>query len=130
MRTRQIPRAEWVPFFEGFNRRHPQWLATVWLLDPRLGAQVEARELPFEGIVTDPLATSITIELGGRPEKNIDHPVAEPVQVLLQTTDEGAETALGIESADGSRTLLEFRAPVLTEELDGLAAEELPRPRA
>jgi len=112
MRTRLIPRAEWFTFFEGFTRQHSGWPTTLWLLSPRIGAQVEARDLPLEGIVADPLATSISIHLGGMPGKNIEHPVATPISVWLEMTDEGTVAALGINSADGTTTLLEFRSPV------------------
>jgi hypothetical protein len=115
MRTRQIPRAEWFNFFEGFTRQQSGWPVTVWLLGPRIGAQVEARELPFEGIVADPHATSISIHLGGMPGKNVEHPIATPISVWLETTDEGAEAALGINSSDGTTTLLEFRCPLPPE---------------
>ena len=53
MKNRQVPHAEWPRFFEGFTRRHQGWLATVRVVDERLGAQVEARDLPLEGIVVD-----------------------------------------------------------------------------
>jgi hypothetical protein len=115
MRTRQIPRAEWFNFFECFTRQQSGWPVTVWLLGPRIGAQIEARDLPFEGIVTDPLATSISIHLGGMPGKNIEHPVATPISVWLEMTEEGAPATLGINSTDGTTTLLELRSPVPPE---------------
>jgi hypothetical protein len=110
MRTRLVPRAEWFDFFEEFTRQHARWVTTLWLLGPRIGAQVEARDLPLEGIVADPLA--ISIYLGGMPGKNLEHPVATPISVWLEMPEEGALGALGINSADGTTTLLEFRSPV------------------
>jgi hypothetical protein len=124
MRTRQIPRAEWFNFFEGFNKRHPHWLTTVWLLHPRHGAQVQARDLPFEGIVSDPLETSITVQLGRTPGRNVEHPINLPIQIWLETTDEGVEAALGIESEDESTTILEFPPKALFEAHDALAKIE------
>jgi hypothetical protein len=110
MQTRLIPRAEWSTFFEGFTRDHSGWPATVWILGPRIGAQVEVRELPLEGIVADPLA--ISIHLGGMPGKNVEHPVEEPVSVWLETSEEDVLGALGINTADGTTTLVEFRSPL------------------
>jgi hypothetical protein len=115
MRTRLVPRAEWFNFFGAFTRQHARWVTTLWLLGPHIGAQVEARDLPLEGIVADPLATSISIYLGGMPGKNVEHPVAAPISVWLETTDEGVEAALGINSADGTTTLLELRSNVPPE---------------
>jgi hypothetical protein len=121
MRTRQIPRAEWFSFFEGFNRRHEDWLATVRVLSPTLGAQVEVRDLPFEGIVADPQGTSLSLHLGKSSESHVEHPVERPIQVWLELTDDGAESALEIESETGIKTILQFRSAVLPEMVDGLA---------
>ena len=109
MRTRLVPRAEWFDFFEAFTKQHARWVTTLWLLGPSIGAQVEARDLPLEGIVADPLA--ISIYLGGMPGKNLEHPVATPISVWLEMPEEGALGALGINSADGTTTVLEFRSP-------------------
>jgi uncharacterized protein DUF5335 len=109
MLTRLVPRAEWFDFFEAFTKQHARWVTTLWLLGPSIGAQVEARDLPLEGIVADPLA--ISIYLGGMPGKNLEHPVATPISVWLEMPEEGALGALGINSADGTTTLLEFRSP-------------------
>lgn len=113
MKNRLVPRAEWFSFFERFTRRHPGWPTTVWLIGPRIGAQVEARDLPLEGIVADPLGTSISIHLGGAPGRNVEHGIVQPISVWLELTEEGADAALGINSADGSTTLVEFRPPSL-----------------
>lgn len=111
MRNRLVPRAEWFSFFEGFTRRHPGWPTTVWLVGPRIGAQVEARALPLEGIVSDRLATNISIHLGDSPGRNVEHAVSRPIAVWLERTDDGGDAALGINSADGTTTLVEFRPP-------------------
>jgi len=120
MRNRQIPRAEWYKFFQEFSRRHEDWLATVRVMNQRIGAQVEARQLPLEGIVADPEATSISIHLGRSPEKHVEHPVEKPVQVWLELEEDGAERALEIESATGTKTILEFRSALTPEMVDGL----------
>ena len=123
MRTRLIPHAEWFPFFQGFTRRHPGSPATVWLLGPQLGAQVQARDLPLEAIIADPLATTITIQLGGLVGRNVEHPVPQPIAVWEELTEEGDEKALGINSADGTTTLVEFREPISTGIVLPLAPE-------
>jgi len=124
MRTRSVPHAEWFSFFEGFTRRHLGRPATLWILSPQIGAQVEGRDLPLEGIVSDSLATSITIQLGGRPGRNVEHPVSHPVRVWLELTEEGDDAALSIESADGTTTVLELPSPVLQRLGKGVTAVE------
>jgi hypothetical protein len=123
MRTRLIPHAEWFPFFEAFTRRHPGSPTTVWLLGPHIGAQVEARDLPLEGIVADPLGTTITISLGGPAGGNVEHPVPQPMAVWEELTEDGAEQALGINSADGTTTLVEFRTPISARMVGRVAAD-------
>ena len=110
MQSRFIQREEWGRCFEDFSRRHEGQLATVWVLDPRFGAQVEARGLPFEGISADAQGRGpIVLELGRAVGGNLEHPVDEPSQVWLEVNDEGAEAALEIQSEGGRKTILEFR---------------------
>jgi len=53
MSTREIPREEWPEFLESFSRVHEGWLSTVEVLDDQIGSQVEARDLPLQGIAAD-----------------------------------------------------------------------------
>ena len=109
MRNRQVPHAEWTRFFETFTREHQGATATVRVVDPRLGVQVEARDMPFEGIAVDPeIGAPIRIQLGTKPPANLDHPIEQPEQIWLELTDRGTAAALEITSGGGRRTILEF----------------------
>jgi Family of unknown function (DUF5335) len=110
MRNRLIPRTEWHRFFTDFSRRHQGETATVEVLDPRIGSQVEARGLPLEGIetVADGFGP-IAIFLGSAPPRaNIEHVIHEPRQVWLERSDAGVEEVLDIESVDGTKTLIQL----------------------
>jgi hypothetical protein len=110
MRNRLIPRTEWCRFFTDFSRRHHGEAATVRVLDPRIGSQVEARELPLEGIetVADGFGP-IAIFLGSAPPRaNIEHLIQEPKQIWLERSDAGVEEVLDIESVDGTKTLIQL----------------------
>jgi uncharacterized protein DUF5335 len=121
MHNRQIPRAEWFRFFREFSARHEDWLVTVRITSPRIGSQVEARELPLEGIVASADATGpISIHVGRVPAKHIEHEVSDPVQVWVELSEEGAEQAVEIESKDGTKTIVEFRVAPPLETVDGL----------
>lgn len=121
MATKAIPKAEWRRFLEEFGRRHEGWLATVRVLDPRIGSQVEARDLPLEGAVLSmDAAGPISLHLGTAPDRHIEHEVTRPRELWIETSGSGAERALEVVSDDGSRTILEFRAPALPEEVDGV----------
>ncbi len=108
MSNRQIPPAEWKPFFSDFTRRHEHELASVSLTSESIGAQHIATDLRFEGFVADDSGTRISIALGGSPETNLDHPIDGPTVVWVEQDDNGREVAVKIESAGGATTILEF----------------------
>jgi hypothetical protein len=121
MKNRQVPRAEWYQFFRAFSRVHQGWLTTLRVLSGGLGAQVEARDLPLEGVVSDESSVGpITISLGGGLSTHIEHRVFDPLQVWVERTEDGAEAAVEIESKDGTKTLLEFSSAALPETVDGV----------
>jgi hypothetical protein len=109
MHDRQIPRAEWFSFFQGFSRRHDEWPVTVRVVSPRLGSQVEAFDLPLEGIVADRAGKGpISIHVGNDLGRHVEHEVEKPIQVWVELADDGVEEALDIESEDGTKTLVIF----------------------
>lgn len=113
MRNRLVPRTEWGRFFDGFSRRHHGRTATVRVLAPKIGSQVEARDLPLEGIVPATAAgrSALEIHLGAAPpETNIEHLVADPEQVWVELSATGDEEALEIRSKDGTQTVVQFAA--------------------
>lgn len=122
MRTNEIPPHEWIAFCDAFSRRHQGWLVKLSVLDPKLGAQVEAVALPLQGIVADPHRRGIAIQLGERPA-DVEHAVRHPLRLWVELAGDGdaAEAALEIESEDGTRAILEFRGALLPEMVDGLA---------
>ena len=126
MATKEIPRPEWNSFFNAFSRQHEGWLATLEVFAPDVGAQEEAHELPLEGVSIasgNEAAETIAISLGKDPADHITHIIAKPEHVWLEQTSEGANAALEIESADGTKTLLRFRSALPSEMVDGVVAD-------
>ncbi|MET0619866.1 MAG: DUF5335 family protein [Thermoanaerobaculia bacterium] len=122
MSNRLVPRSEWFNFFGEFSRRHEGWLATVRVLHPSIGAQVEARDLPLAGVVSNATGSGpISLHLGTTARRNVEHEIASPRQVWVELSDQGAEEALGVMSEDGTQTILEFRARAMPEEVDGIS---------
>ena len=127
MKTKEIPRNEWQEFFDIFSRQHEGWLVTLEILGSEIGAQVAERGLAFEGIVDEGdevQGHEILIMFGTRPDDHITHSISTPTTVSLEQTDEGADAALAITSADGVMALLRFRSPMLPEMVDGLVEQE------
>ena len=125
MKTKEIPRNEWQEFFDIFSRQHEGWLVTLEILGSEIGAQVEEHGLPFEGIVDEENAVQgheILMMFGAKRDDHITHSISNPATVSLEQTDEGADAALAIKSADGVTALLRFRSAVLPEMVDAVAA--------
>jgi hypothetical protein len=112
-----IPAAEWRSFFEAFSRRHEGWLASVEVCGVDIGEQIEARSLPLEGISIDPGrggSGTITIMVGGSPNRHLTHSVVRPVEVRMHRVEEetGLRKTLFIDSLGGSSTIVRFDATV------------------
>jgi hypothetical protein len=121
VQNREISRSEWGSFLRGFSQAHEDWLVTVRIVSPDLGSEVQARDLPLEGIVADPKGTGpISIHLGRDPKGNLEHEVPHPTHVWVRLSDEGAEEGIEIESRDGIRTVAEFRSAPPAEAVDGI----------
>jgi hypothetical protein len=130
MKTKEIPKNEWPKFFDNFSRQHEGWLLTLEIFGKEFGAQVQERELVFEGIVDewDEIhGNQIVIMVGEKPEDHITHSITRPTQVSVEQTDEGVSAVLAIKSADGVMALMRFRSPMLPEIVEGLASESRPR---
>ena len=108
MRNRLVPRSEWINFFGEFNRHHEGRPVAVTVLSPGFGSQIEANDLPFEGIVAPVEEGPISIHVGSRPERHVEHEIRDPRQVWVEMDENGVEKALDVESSDGTKTILEF----------------------
>jgi len=123
MRTQEIPKNEWTIFFDSFSRKHQGWLVNLEIFGNEIGAQVEERELALEGIThesDEKEGNTIRIMTGVKADDHITHSITRPTQVSLEQTDEGADAALAMKSADGVTTLLRFRSAVLPELVDAV----------
>ena len=119
MPTKDVPRSDWSRFLDGFSRRHEGWLVTLRVLSD-FGAQVEAEGLPLEGIgLARPDGDAISVALGDSPDDRVEHVVQAPTHVRVEEIG-SAEVALEIESEEGEKTLLQFRAAAPTETVNGV----------
>lgn len=97
---------------------------TLEIFSPEIGAQVEETGLLLEGLTDEwdeAKGNTIMIMVGNEPDDHVTHSISHPTEVSLEQTDEGADAALAIKSADGTTALLSFRAAVLPETVDAMA---------
>jgi hypothetical protein len=121
-RLHVVPELEWHLFLKRFSWRHRGWLATIHGIEQNEpvtcvpSARLESVALEGAG----PRAlVRLTIANG------VSLCVPRPHRVRVQQTDDGAERALEVDSADGAVVRLAFRATALPEQLDGVAPGEL-----
>lgn len=123
MQTKQISRNEWPLFLDGFSRRHEGWLVTLEVFSPEIGDQIEERELALEGITAELAGDEkdrIEIMIGVKPDDHMTHTIANPTEVSLEQTDEGADEVLAIKGGDAATTLLRICSAVRAEMVDGV----------
>jgi Family of unknown function (DUF5335) len=107
MRARMVSHTEWQKFFREFSRIHDGALVTVSVAAPGAGTHDEIVNQSLRGISEDQNEIVVnTGDGGGRPRFTRRVPNADTV--LLQQTDDGADAAVDIASADGSRTVVRF----------------------
>ncbi len=111
MKTREIPRDEWIRFFDNLSRRQEGWQVTLEVFGPDIGDQIEEKHMFLAGLaaeVSDKVdrGDKIEIMMGGKPSGHVTHMITAPIRVELQQTDLGIDSALQIRSADGTTCLL------------------------
>jgi hypothetical protein len=122
MRTVEIPRDQWTQALDRFSTQHEGWLVSLDVLDQTLGAQPEITDLPLIGITaeTGTQEPTITIAAAQSTDEQVTHTIHSPTHVRIEKTDEGADAAVQVESAEGSTAILRFKTAALPETVDGL----------
>ena len=122
MQTVEILPVRWSQALEEFSALHEGWLISVDILAPAIGAQPEVHDLPLTGVVAERLMTgdTITISAGRSAAGQITHTIHSPTRVWIEKTDDGADAAMQIESAEGTTTILRLKTPARPETVDGM----------
>jgi hypothetical protein len=110
MQTRDIPREQWVRFFDDFSKNHEGWIVTLEVLGADIGDQEEANNLPLVGISADVKARENRVEIivGGRPDVDLTRFIERPKHVWVKEPRLPGDEAMEIESEDGIKTILNF----------------------
>jgi hypothetical protein len=110
MQTRDIPREQWIRFFDDFSKNHEGWIVTLEVLGADIGDQEEADRLPLVGISADVKDRENWIEIiiGGRPDVDVTHFIEKPKHIWVKEPKFPGDEAIEIESEDGIKTILNF----------------------
>jgi hypothetical protein len=108
MTTREIPRTEWIRFFDNFSRKHDGWTVLLEVFGPAVGDQVQEHDMQLSGVTADRNGRngSIEIMIGAQPDRHVTHIISQPTDVYVRQNAEGVDDTLRIKSADGATTLL------------------------
>jgi len=85
MQTIEIPREDWGHRLNEFTTTHEGWLITI------------------------------AVSVARSRSEHFTHIIEGVTRIYLEPTDDGADAALQIESADGTKAILRFRATALPE---------------
>src|SRR5262245_17180292 len=110
MQTREIPREQWIKFFDDFSRKHEGWIVTLEVIGSDIGDQKESNKLPLVGVSADVKAHENRIEIivGGRPDAGLTRFINKPKGVWIKEPRTPGDETIEVESEDGVKTLLNF----------------------
>lgn len=117
-----IPAVEWPSFLERFGRRHRAWLATIHGVERGMPV-TRAASVPLESVALERRGQDYLVRVTFGKGTSLCAP--RPRAIYVQHTDEGADWALEVETADGAFVRLAFRATTMPDQLDGLVPGEL-----
>lgn len=123
MQTVEVSRHDWGKALSQFSAIHEGWLVSLDVLNNEIGAQLEFNDLPLLGVSADHVKDgTVTISAARSAAEHVSHTIHAPTRISIERREDGADVALQIESADGTKSILRFRTPALPETLDGIAA--------
>jgi hypothetical protein len=119
----EIERDQWKTYLDEFSKRNQSRPTRLEVIGIEIGAQEEAEMLPLSGVSFEPkgaAAGSVEIILGGQTAadpRHLTHTAPNVRRIVPITGHESVEDGLGIEDAEGTKTLLLFKVlPEISDE--------------
>lgn len=110
MRTLEIPRADWTKALNNFSATHDGSLVSLDILSSTIGAQPEITQLPLLGVSFEADDDGTVIIAAARTSADhITHAIQAPNRIWIERTDAGADVAVQVESADGTKAVLRLK---------------------
>jgi hypothetical protein len=119
MITTEIPRQQWIKFFDDFSKKHEGWIVTMEVLGQDLGDQEQTATMKLIGVSADVKDRESRVEIiaGDRPDAHLTRIINSPKRVWLKQPEEVGHESIEVESEEGISTLLRFRH-ILPEEVE------------
>jgi hypothetical protein len=115
--TQEIARETWRQYFDELSKTIGTVEATVEIIGPDIGAQVEADRLVLTGITYDDRDDVLVIGLDapGGPPEDLERMIDRPHKILVATGDPPpVEMTIDVQDAEGLQTIIRIeRAPAL-----------------
>ena len=115
--TQMLDAERWLEYFESLGPALDGLLATIEIIDERIGDQVEAERLPLQTIGYDPNDNVLEIALGGRGLRYpvlLRHFISRPQSISIEESGRAPSSIL-VTDADGQRTLIRLLEPTVIE---------------
>ncbi len=112
MKTREIPRDNWIQFCEDWSRMYDGWLVNVQVQGAGTeGGHYEAKDMPFHGISYErkgPDHDNLVVFVDRGTQEDVTRTVDHPTHFRVEQKDDGTDQGLEIEAQDGTRTIVQF----------------------
>ena len=123
MLTTEILHKDWTRALDQFSLVHEGWLVSLDVLSPQLGVQTQLHEVPLLSVTAESGhdGPDVVVAAARSDGEHFWHVSPGAARIRLEQTEEHADVALEVESADGTISILRFRTPALPETVDGVA---------
>ena len=111
MPTREIPTRQWGDFFEGFTRRHQDWLVQLEIFNSENAQQLSSQSLRLKSISAEPKANGrnkMIVIVGEGETTEVSQLIRKPSRVLLAQNNLGVDEGIEIDS-DNTLVVIRFR---------------------
>ena len=110
MQTRTISPPQWRPVLDSLSRVYEGSSATLEILDPDLGAQLEIEDAPLRGVSVD--ASGIQMDFQTQDGQHLLHRIPHPKSIQIDENDDGQVVAIQFEADGDPRNVLRLHSPI------------------